>query len=323
MQTGKEKQVAKIKIANHYGHQQDSGPENLLVRSESRVYNSLSNADFLIAEKHLAERLNKHPSDRSPTIVNDWIVFDLCTLVELAIFKIKFNVATRWSNVPKIIYIEVADYDANMDLIYGYRPLGDDFYANMQNEMNKDADTKDIESDSQESQLTEKDISEIRDENENKGPIDPNDPDNGDDNNNNNNNGDEDDAIKAELAKVEKEAKEELRKEKEKKRLERAQRRRRAKWEKEQIAKKRQAIMVDKEQREVRFERIWRRIAILETKKKQDWQEFYLDDIDKTKRRAKYVRVQFVENFGCSIETYCRFVVEQMSFSGIIFDFDK
>merc|ERR1712228_151309 len=66
------------------------------------------------------------------------------------------------------------------------------------------------------------------------------------------------------------------------------------------------------------FESIWNRLAIIETKKKAGWQDFNLfENIDESKRKGQYVRIQFADNFDCNIEHYAKFVVEQMAFIGV------
>merc|ERR1712157_265843 len=65
------------------------------------------------------------------------------------------------------------------------------------------------------------------------------------------------------------------------------------------------------------FESIWNRLAIIECKKKSGWQDFNLhENIDESKRKGQYIRIQFVNNFDCNIEHYAKFVVEQLALLG-------
>ena len=69
------------------------------------------------------------------------------------------------------------------------------------------------------------------------------------------------------------------------------------------------------------FESIWNRLAIIECKRKQGWQDFNLyENIDESKRKGQYIRIQFVNNFDCNVEHYAKFIVEQLAFVGISYN---
>ena len=207
-------------MIRHRGSAQDASPNNLLFGNDKLLYQSLPNQDFINEQSNYRKQKNV---DRNKEF-NDWIIFDLGSFIELSTFKIKLDHHYRWGNVPRIIYIDIADYndhEYSSSVISKYKPISyDDYSANQEN-------------------------------------------------------------MSGVLV---------------------------------QLRKKR-------EDSEKQFESIWNRLAIVECKKKAGWQDFNLsDNIDESKRKGQYVRIQFVANFDCDIEHYSKFVVEQMAFIGVQYD---
>merc|ERR1712154_153094 len=220
----KAKLINKCKVMRHRGSTQDGSPNNLLFNNEKSTYQSLSNQDF-INEVTNYKRINTTNKMKE---FNDWIIFDLGSFIELITIKIKFDVHYRWGNVPKLVYIDIADYDDHSyssSIIKKYKPISyDDDYHN---------------------------------------PDDPNKNMSG---------------LLMQLRK---------------KRLE----------------------------QEKVYESIWNRLAIIECKKKSGWQDFNLyENIDTSKRKGQYIRLQFVNNFDGNIEHYAKYVVEQLAFVGVQYD---
>jgi len=120
----------KLKVIRHRGSTQDGSPNNLLFSNEKLVYQSLSNQDF-INELTNYKKVNKNNRNKEFT---DWLIFDLGAFIELITFRIKFEMHYRWGNVPKLVYIDIADYDDHSyssSIIHKYKPISyDDDYHN-------------------------------------------------------------------------------------------------------------------------------------------------------------------------------------------------
>uniref|UniRef100_A0A7S0TBZ5 Uncharacterized protein n=1 Tax=Elphidium margaritaceum TaxID=933848 RepID=A0A7S0TBZ5_9EUKA len=121
----------KLKILRHRGSAPDCHPNNLLFSNDKLMYQSLSNQDFINAVNNF-KKLNKSSKSRE---FNDWLIFDLGTFIELITFRIKFDTLhPRWGNVPRQIYLDIADYDDHAysaSIIKKYKPMSyDDDYHN-------------------------------------------------------------------------------------------------------------------------------------------------------------------------------------------------
>merc|ERR1712129_658156 len=120
----KQRMIAKCKLMRHRGSTQEGSPNNLLFANDKLTYQSLSNQDFINAQKANTKIKNKE--------FNDWIIFDFGSFVELVTMRIKFDVHYRWGNVPKTMYVDIASYDDHSyssSLIGKYKPISyDDEY---------------------------------------------------------------------------------------------------------------------------------------------------------------------------------------------------
>ncbi|ETO13847.1 hypothetical protein RFI_23524, partial [Reticulomyxa filosa] len=67
---------------------------------------------------------------------------------------------------------------------------------------------------------------------------------------------------------------------------------------------------------------VWRTLGRIQSRQKHGWQDFTLESIDYIKRRGRYIRVQFLDNHGCTQEQYSRYVVEEIAFEGLIFELE-
>ena len=65
---------------------------------------------------------------------NDWIVFDLGGFGEVEMVRIRLDVHYRWGNVPKVMYLDLANCDDEeyaLSMIQKFEPMSyDDDYHN-------------------------------------------------------------------------------------------------------------------------------------------------------------------------------------------------
>jgi len=279
------------------------------------------NIDFLSLEQKNNELRNLFANDAEKLQdkalfynTNDWIVFDFQRLVELSTLKIKYdNQTPRWGNVPKIIVVEIGEFEAEKDLMYKIRPNGHLELKENRAYLEEEAVDEDEALDDgllNKLKLNLSEADEVNDDNlaEDESELQ---------NHNKKMNLKLGKAAEDNLNKLNEEERKEVEEE-----LEQLQAEKHEKLPRKVKSEKLTEILnVDNMLNAVwKAEKLWKRVAILETKRRAGWQEFSFDSVPTYNRRGKYVRLQFVENFGCNIEHYCKYIVQQVAFVAVVFD---